>query len=31
MAEQYPERTAAYREHLLRWAAAQKYRITKTP
>jgi hypothetical protein len=24
-----PERVAAYREHLLRWAAAQKYRITK--
>jgi phosphoglycerol transferase MdoB-like AlkP superfamily enzyme len=23
----YPERVAAYREHLLRWAAAQKYRI----
>jgi hypothetical protein len=27
----YPERAAAYREHLLRWASAQKYRITKTP
>jgi arylsulfatase A-like enzyme len=27
----YLERTAAYREHLLRWAAAQKYRITTTP
>jgi glucan phosphoethanolaminetransferase (alkaline phosphatase superfamily) len=26
-----PERAAAYREHLLRWAAAQKYRITRTP
>jgi arylsulfatase A-like enzyme len=26
---EHPERTAAYREHLLRWAAAQKYRITK--
>jgi arylsulfatase A-like enzyme len=26
-----PERAAAYREHLLRWAAAQKYRITTTP
>jgi arylsulfatase A-like enzyme len=27
----YPERAAVYREHLLRWAAAQKYRITMTP
>jgi hypothetical protein len=27
----HPERAAAYREQLLRWAAAQKYRITKTP
>jgi hypothetical protein len=26
---QMPERTAVYREHLLGWAAAQKYRITK--
>jgi hypothetical protein len=24
-----PERTAVYREHLLRWAAAQKYRVTR--
>jgi arylsulfatase A-like enzyme len=24
-----PERAAVYRDHLLRWAAAQKYRITK--
>jgi arylsulfatase A-like enzyme len=24
----YPERAAVYRDHLLRWAAAQKYRIT---
>jgi hypothetical protein len=24
-----PERTAVYREHLRRWAAAQKYRITR--
>jgi hypothetical protein len=28
---QHPERTASYREHLLRWAAAEKYRITRTP
>jgi hypothetical protein len=27
----HPERAAVYREHLLRWAAAQKYRITKAP
>jgi arylsulfatase A-like enzyme len=26
---QYPERVAAYRDHLLRWAAAQKYRIIR--
>jgi hypothetical protein len=26
-----PERTAVYREHLLRWAAAQKYRIQRCP
>jgi arylsulfatase A-like enzyme len=26
----YPERADAYREHLMRWAAAQKYRLTKT-
>jgi hypothetical protein len=25
---QLPGRTAAYRDHLLRWAAAQKYRVT---
>jgi hypothetical protein len=31
LATRHPERAAAYREHLLRWAAAQKYRITKTP
>jgi hypothetical protein len=24
----HPERAAAYRDHLLRWAAAQKYRVT---
>src|SRR5207302_7904739 len=27
LADAHPERTEAYREHLLRWAAAQKYRI----
>jgi hypothetical protein len=27
LSEQMAERTAVYREHLLRWAAAQKYRI----
>jgi hypothetical protein len=27
----HPERTATYREHLLGWAAAQKYRLTTTP
>jgi arylsulfatase A-like enzyme len=26
-----PERVAAYQEQLRRWAAAQKYRITKAP
>lgn len=26
-----PERASAYREHLLRWAAAQKHRVAKTP
>jgi lipoteichoic acid synthase len=31
LAALYPERTETYREHLLRWAAAQKYRISKTP
>jgi arylsulfatase A-like enzyme len=31
IASQFPERTATYREHLLRWAAAQKYRITHRP
>jgi phosphoglycerol transferase MdoB-like AlkP superfamily enzyme len=31
VAELYPERVAAYCEHLRRWAAAQKYRITRTP
>jgi glucan phosphoethanolaminetransferase (alkaline phosphatase superfamily) len=25
----YPERVAAYRDHLLRWAASQKYRILR--
>lgn len=25
----HPERVAAYQQHVLRWAAAQKYRITK--
>jgi hypothetical protein len=25
----YPARAEAYREHLMRWAAAQKYRLTK--
>jgi hypothetical protein len=29
LAGRMPERTAVYREHLLRWAAAQKYRITR--
>jgi hypothetical protein len=24
----YPERVETYRDHLRRWAAAQKYRIT---
>ena len=28
VAAQHPERVAAYREHLLRWAASQKHRIT---
>ncbi len=28
---EYPERVEAYREHLRRWAAAQKYRITRAP
>jgi arylsulfatase A-like enzyme len=28
-AANHPERVEAYRSHLLRWAAAQKYRITK--
>ena len=27
----HPARAEAYREHLLGWAAAQKYRITKAP
>ena len=31
LSAEHPERTAAYREHLLRWAAAEKYRITHTP
>ncbi len=31
IAEQHPERAESYREHLLGWAAAQKYRITRTP
>jgi hypothetical protein len=29
LAGRMPERTAVYREHLLRWAAAQKYRVTR--
>ena len=29
VAEHHPERVAAYQEHLLRWAASQKFRITK--
>jgi arylsulfatase A-like enzyme len=29
VAGEYPERAAAYREHLRRWAAAQKYRLTR--
>ncbi len=31
LAALHPERVAAYREHLLRWAAAQKFRITNKP
>jgi glucan phosphoethanolaminetransferase (alkaline phosphatase superfamily) len=31
LAAVYPERAEAYRDHLRRWAAAQKYRITRTP
>jgi arylsulfatase A-like enzyme len=31
LAAHEPERAAAYREHVLRWAAAQKYHITKKP
>jgi glucan phosphoethanolaminetransferase (alkaline phosphatase superfamily) len=31
LAKEHPERVAAYRDHLLRWAAAQKYRITRGP
>jgi phosphoglycerol transferase MdoB-like AlkP superfamily enzyme len=29
IATSFPERTEAYRDHLLRWAAAQKYRILR--
>ena len=29
IAPRFPGRAAAYREHLVRWAAAQKYRITR--
>jgi arylsulfatase A-like enzyme len=29
LSEKMPERTAVYREHLLRWAAAQKFRVTR--
>jgi hypothetical protein len=29
LSEQMPERAAVYRDHLLRWAAAQKYRVTR--
>jgi arylsulfatase A-like enzyme len=29
MAERHPERVEAYTEHLRRWAAAQKYRVTR--
>jgi phosphoglycerol transferase MdoB-like AlkP superfamily enzyme len=28
MAKQFPERVAKYREHLHRWSAAQRYRVT---
>jgi arylsulfatase A-like enzyme len=31
LAAQQPERAAAYRDHLLGWAASQKYRITRMP
>ena len=31
VSEVYPERTESYRQHLMMWAAGQKYRITKTP
>jgi hypothetical protein len=31
LAALHPERAAAYREHLVRWASAQKYRVTKSP
>jgi lipoteichoic acid synthase len=29
LSEKLPERTAVYREHLRRWAAAQKWRVTR--
>jgi arylsulfatase A-like enzyme len=29
LSAQFPERAEAYREHLLRWAAAQKYLVTR--
>jgi arylsulfatase A-like enzyme len=31
LSTQEPARAAAYREHLLRWASAQKYRIARAP
>jgi hypothetical protein len=31
LAADYPERVAAYREHLLRWCSAQKFRILHPP
>jgi hypothetical protein len=30
-AAEFPERVTAYRAHLLRWSAAQKYRIVRRP
>jgi arylsulfatase A-like enzyme len=30
LASSFPERTAAYREHLLRWTASQKYLLTRS-
>jgi arylsulfatase A-like enzyme len=31
VAAEFPERAEAYRDHLQRWAAAQKYRVTQYP